>query len=220
MSAAFGRIAASQAEAMDRMYRLTRHVYDASRKYYLLGRDRLIADLDPPDGGGVLEVGCGTARNLIVAARTHPRARFYGFDISEEMLKTARAAVARAGLSDRITLAQGDACRFDAEAAFGRAGFDRVYVSYALSMIPPWREAVAEALRLVAPGGRLHVVDFGDARRLPGPMRRALHGWLSLFDVTPRTGLHAELARRSAARGLVVASTGLHRDYTQYHVVG
>jgi S-adenosylmethionine-diacylgycerolhomoserine-N-methlytransferase len=220
MPAATERRGTPQAEAMDRMYRLTRHVYDASRKYYLLGRDRLIADLDPPAGGSVLEVGCGTARNLIVAARAHPRARFYGFDISEEMLKTARASVARAGLADRISLAQGDACGFDAEAAFGRADFDRVYVSYALSMIPPWRAASAEALRLVAPGGRLHVVDFGDAEGLPGPARAAIRGWLSLFHVTPRSGLGPELFRLAGLQGRVAASSALHRGYTQYHVVG
>ena len=34
--------AGGQAAAMDRMYRLTRHVYDATRRYYLLGRDRML----------------------------------------------------------------------------------------------------------------------------------------------------------------------------------
>ena len=36
--------------AMDRMYRWTRHVYDASRKYYLLGRDALIGELNVQPG--------------------------------------------------------------------------------------------------------------------------------------------------------------------------
>ena len=48
--------------AMDRMYRWTRHVYDASRKYYLLGRDHLIQKLKPAKTDLVCEVGCGTAR--------------------------------------------------------------------------------------------------------------------------------------------------------------
>jgi len=38
------------AELMNRTYRHQRHVYDFTRKYYLLGRDRVIASLDPPDG--------------------------------------------------------------------------------------------------------------------------------------------------------------------------
>ena len=54
---------------MDAIYRGQRHIYDLTRKYYLLGGDGLIHDLAPPAGGSILEVGCGTARNLIAAAR-------------------------------------------------------------------------------------------------------------------------------------------------------
>ncbi len=67
---------------MNRIYRRQRHVYDVTRKFYLLGRDRLIHRLNPPAGGKVLEIGCGTARNLIVAARTYPDVQFFGIDIS------------------------------------------------------------------------------------------------------------------------------------------
>ena len=58
----------ASAELMDRIYRRQRHLYDFTRKYYLLGRDRLIHRLSPPAGSRVLEIGCGTARNLVVAA--------------------------------------------------------------------------------------------------------------------------------------------------------
>ena len=60
----------SHATAMDRMYRQTRHIYDLTRTPYLLGRDRLIAELGLEAGGSVLEMGCGTGRNrLRVRAR-------------------------------------------------------------------------------------------------------------------------------------------------------
>ena len=67
--------AADASTLMDRMYRHQRHIYDLTRKFYLLGRDRLIAALDPA-AGDVLEIGCGTGRNLILAARRYPNARF------------------------------------------------------------------------------------------------------------------------------------------------
>ena len=86
---------------MDRLYRHQRHLYDLTRKYYLPGRDRLIAGLAPPPGGRVLEVGCGTARNLIRAARLWPQARLHGLDVSHEMLRTARGRVERAGAAAR-----------------------------------------------------------------------------------------------------------------------
>ncbi|BBE74003.1 class I SAM-dependent methyltransferase [Oharaeibacter diazotrophicus] len=192
--------ARAHADAMDRMYRATRHVYDVTRKPYLLGRDPMIAALEVPAGGSVLEVACGTGRNLIALARRHPDARLHGFDISRQMLATARRSVAYAGLGHRIALAEGDATAFDPVAAFGRASFDRVYVSYALSMIPDWRAALSRAAALVAPGGRLGVVDFGDAAGLPAFAGTALRRWLTLFHVTPRTDL-PEAVRAVALSG-------------------
>src|SRR5262245_56397490 len=109
---------------MDVIYRHQRHIYDATRKYYLLGRDRLLADLAPPEGGTVLEIACGTGRNLVIAARRYPDARYFGFDISAAMLETARASIARAGLSERIAIAPGDAARFTGTDLFGVPSFD------------------------------------------------------------------------------------------------
>ena len=60
--------AGGAAERMERMYRWQRHVYDLSRKYYLWGRDRLVAELDLGATETLLEVGCGTARNLVAIA--------------------------------------------------------------------------------------------------------------------------------------------------------
>ncbi len=184
---------------MDRMYRLTRHVYDATRKPYLLGRDRMISSLEPPSGGTVLEIGCGTGRNLVAAGHRYPHARLFGFDISAEMLKTARRNVERSGLD--IRLAEGDACVFDPEVAFGIARFDRVYFSYTLSMIPDWAAALAHGCKLVKDGGRLSVVDFGFCEGLGSPSRNLLHGWLSLFHVTPRADLEVQMDRLAQSRG-------------------
>lgn len=204
---------------MDGIYRYQRHVYDATRKFYLLGRDKLLDDLQPPAGGRVLEVACGTGRNLICAARRYPDAAFYGFDISDEMLATARRSVARADLSGHITLTAGDASRFTGAELFGIAAFDRVLISYAVSMIPPWREALECALAAVAPGGELHVVDFGQQTGLPGWFHDGLNRWLSRFDVTPRADLESELERIASANRSTLTFTNLYRDYAQFGVI-
>src|ERR1700730_17917345 len=105
-----GAEASCPAEAtrrMNRMYRRQRHIYDGTRRYYLLGRDRMIAALNPAAGASVLEVGCGTGRNLVLAARLHPDARFFGIDVSTEMLTSAISAISRRGLTNRIRVAHG-----------------------------------------------------------------------------------------------------------------
>lgn len=198
---------------MDGVYRYQRHIYDLTRKYYLLGRDGLIADLDVPAGGAVLEIGCGTGRNLIAVGKAWPQARLYGVDISEAMLETARASVAKAGMGDRVALAQGDACGFDAQALFGRATFERVFISYALSMIPEWEMALAQAARCVAPGGRLEIVDFGQQEALPGLWKRALFGWLDKFHVAPRGELTPAIERLARDMGGFPHSRTLYRGY-------
>lgn len=195
------------ADRMDAIYARQRHFYDLTRKYYLLGRDRLIARLDVPEGGTVLEVGCGTGRNLIAVARRYPTARLYGFDISEAMLTTARANVAKAGLSGRITLVQGDATDFSGEALFGIARFDRVFFSYTLSMIPDWKAALRHGAACT--GGALHLVDFGQYERLPRWFGTMMFAWLAKFDVTPR----AELPGFLETLGLSVRFDRLYRGY-------
>lgn len=201
------------ASLMDAVYRNQRHIYDLTRKYYLLGRDRLIADLQPPPGGCVLELGCGTGRNLIRAARRYPQARFFGLDISREMLATAEVSIARAGLSDRIKLIEGDASDPTATDAFAVSGFERVFYSYTLSMIPVWREALAAGASRLTPGGSLHVVDFGQQDRLPRWFRAALFRWLAAFHVSPRAKLEAELQALAERVGARLEVRQLYRGY-------
>ncbi|MFZ5783411.1 MAG: class I SAM-dependent methyltransferase [Pseudomonadota bacterium] len=201
---------AASAALMDRIYRRQRHVYDLTRKHYLLGRDRLIAGLVPPAGGRVLEIGCGTARNLIAAARAWPQASFYGLDISAEMLATARQRVAAAGLAHRIVLARADATTFDPAVALGVTGFSRIFLSYSLSMVPDWTAALQRALLALAPRGELHIVDFGRQERLPSLFRAGLRRWLAVFHVVPRDGLEAHL------RSLPVEVLRFDRPYGGY----
>lgn len=206
--------ASATAVLMDRVYRYQRHGYDLTRRYYLLGRDDLIEALRPPAGGSVLEIGCGTARNLIKAARRYPSANCYGVDISEAMLQTARSHVERAGLTDRIALAAGDAAEFDPVAVFGKAGFDRVFFSYSLSMIPMWRQALNAAADMAARGhGRLHVVDFGGLEGLPRLLRILLFRWLHAFHVEPRLDLGDALVAPADRNGGHLCSWPIRRGY-------
>ena len=204
---------------MDGIYRYQRYIYDVTRKYFLLGRDTMLDELVPPEGGTVLEVGCGTGRNLILAARRYPKARFYGFDISTMMLETARANISKASLDEWITVAEGDATNFSTREMFDIDGVDRVFISYSLSMIPPWRQAIEQSYKAVKPGGSVHIVDFGQQARLPGLFKKGLHAWLAKFSVEPRPELEEELKTLAARGGAQLKFERILRDYAHHAIL-
>jgi S-adenosylmethionine-diacylgycerolhomoserine-N-methlytransferase len=199
---------ADHAALMDKVYRRQRYIYDFTRKYYLFGRDKLIRELALTPGESVVEVGCGTARNLIRIARLYPGAEIFGLDASAEMLRTATQNVAAAGLTGRIRLEQGYAEALTPQ-LFGRAApFDRVLFPYSLSMIPDWPQALKAASGALAETGQLHVVDFGDLAGL-GPLGAGLlRRWLSLFHVEPRVEILRALERRTGDSGRIAVLPG------------
>jgi S-adenosylmethionine-diacylgycerolhomoserine-N-methlytransferase len=206
------------AALMDRLYRRQRHFYDLTRKHFLLGRDRLIEGLSPPSGSRVLEIGCGTARNLVAGAHAWPDARFFGIDVSAQMLDTARQVVGRAGLAARVELALGDATSFDPAWLFGVPSFSRIFFSYSLSMIPEWRLALEQALLWLPAGGEIHIVDFGGQERLPRWFRAGLRWWLAQFHVSPRDQLAAELEAMTGRTGTLRCLERPYGDYAQYAI--
>ena len=170
-------------EKMDRMYRYQRYFYDSTRKYYLFGRDKLIEQMDVQVDENVLEVGCGTGRNLAILAEKFPLTQFYGLDASTEMLKTAQAKVDAKKLSN-ITLKTALADDFLHKETFGLdERFDSIFFSYSISMIPTWKESIANALHNLRPGRKIYIVDFYDQRDLPAWFRKILQVWLKRFHV-------------------------------------
>ena len=198
---------------MDAMYRRQRHIYDFSRKFYLFGRDQMLDRLPAGAGETVLEIGCGTGRNLVRLARRRPALRLHGVDVSAEMLASSKASLTRAGLADKVPLARAGAEGFDPRVAFGVEAFDTVYFSYVLSMIPDWRSAVDAALASLRPGGTLAVVDFADQSQV-APWRRALLlSWLRLFHVHPRTEIEQGLRELAASHGGAVLDQDVLAGY-------
>ena len=199
--------------AMDGIYRFQRHIYDVTRRYFLLGRDQLLDQLNVPQNGTVLEIGCGTGRNIVGAAKRYPSAKLYGLDISEEMLKSASAKLLQQGLRHQVQLAYADATNFSAKKVFGVAKFDRVFFSYTISMIPNWQAAIEQALSCLAKGGELHIVDFGQSANLPTTFRSGLFAWLNLFHVNPRQQLVLHVKRLATAKGMSLTYESIFRDY-------
>jgi Methylase involved in ubiquinone/menaquinone biosynthesis len=166
----------SPAQKMDQMYRWTRHVYDLTRRYYLLGRDQLLSRIADRPAGRVLEVGCGTARNLRRLHHQAPRHSLYGLDVSRAMLATARRALRRMGCARAVTLRLGRAESWRPDDPFGGTAFDVIFFSYALSMIPAWPTALRTALTHLRPGGGSTSWTFGIRRAFRAGWRGSCRG--------------------------------------------
>ena len=107
--------------------------------------------------GRVLDVGTGTGRMLQLLADRANRA--VGLDTSHSMLSVARANLERANVAN-WELRQGDVHSPPLDAA----SFDLVVIHQVLHYLDDPARAISEAARLVAPGGRLLVVDFAQHR--------------------------------------------------------
>jgi S-adenosylmethionine-diacylgycerolhomoserine-N-methlytransferase len=186
--------------SMNRIYRYQRHVYDVTRVAFLFGRDALLRRMRVGAGDRVLEVGCGTARNLAKLQERCGDAELFGLDASDQMLETARSNLRRRGLAARVRIVQGVAEELSSARQFGVPAFDVVFFSYALSMMPASTRSIDAALASLKPGGSLHIVDFCDLAGFPKVLRGMLQRWLSLFGVAHRPELYAHL-EALAARG-------------------
>jgi len=170
---------------LDAYYRLHAPIYDLTRPFFLFGRGRLIAELAaryrdpsrPPPR--VLEVGCGTGRNLASLSQAFPLSRLVGIDLSEAMLKHARRR-----LRCKAELIHGSLGEVDLGAPF-----DIVIASYMLSMTGDEQARCIAAMRaLLAPGGWLGVVDFHST-----PFG-AFQSWMQRNHVRFDGGLPARMA--------------------------
>jgi phosphatidylethanolamine/phosphatidyl-N-methylethanolamine N-methyltransferase len=132
-------------------------------------------------GGRILEVGVGTGISL---PGYSPHNRIVGIDLSEGMLKKARARVAALGLGNVERLEVMDAEHL----AFPDASFDVVVAHYVVSTVPNPEAVLDELARTVRPGGEIIILsrigaDAGPRRaveRMLQPLVRRL-GWRTEF---------------------------------------
>lgn len=118
-----------------------------------------ICDVIRP-GDTVLDLACGPATQLGMAARLSPATRFIGIDMSRPMLARAEDHVARQGLCN-VSFKQGDICNLN---MFGDRSMDAVISTLALHHLPTsehLHQTLAEVARVLKPGGGVYLVDFG-----------------------------------------------------------
>ncbi|MDP4605930.1 MAG: class I SAM-dependent methyltransferase, partial [Erythrobacter sp.] len=103
--------------------------------------------------GAVLDIGTGTGRMAELFAQDAERV--VALDKNLEMLRVARAKLQHLPTA-QIELVQGDF----ADLPFAPASFDTVLLHQVLHFAPDPAPALAEAARVLRPGGRIAIVDF------------------------------------------------------------
>lgn len=145
----------------------TRAFYNRISRVYDLLADRSEAPmrraglelLRARTGEKVLEIGFGTGHSLVrLAKAVGPKGRVFGLDLSDKMLKLAKANLSEAGMAERVRLRCGDAVQMP----YADASLDAVIMSFTLELFdtPEIPQVLGECERVLRSGGRIVVVGM------------------------------------------------------------
>src|SRR5690606_9242964 len=112
--------------------------------------------LAPRDGQHLLDVAGGTGDIAFRFLDRAPGARVTVCDMTEAMLVEGRHRAEAGRLGERLSWVTGDAMRLP----FRDASFDRYTISFGIRNVTRIPDALAEAFRVLRPGGRLMVLEF------------------------------------------------------------
>jgi len=130
-------------------------------------RGRAVQKLELQYGDTVLEVGCGTGRNLAcLEAAVGPSGNVFGVDLSESMLARSQALCERQGWTN-VTLVQADALDYHAPRPL-----DAVLFSLSYSVMQNRERILNHVWSQLRAGGRVVIVD---GKTMPGIIGRLLH---------------------------------------------
>ena len=136
--------------------------------------------LAPRDGQQLLDVAGGTGDIAFRFLDRAPKARVTVCDMTESMLVEGRKRAEAEALADRLSWVTGDAMALP----FADDSFDRYTISFGIRNVTRIPDALAEAFRVLRPGGRLMVLEFS---QLPVPAMQWAYDRYS-FNVIPALG--------------------------------
>ena len=143
---------------MKRLFTLIAGKYDRMNRIMSLGLDivwrRLaVGGISLPEKSGILDLACGTGDFTAVLAKRWPDARITGVDLTPAMLDVAKGKV----VSENVSFEQGDAVNLE---AFPDGAFELAVCAFGFRNFSDKAKALSECARVLAPGGRLVVLEL------------------------------------------------------------
>jgi ubiquinone/menaquinone biosynthesis C-methylase UbiE len=145
----------------------------ATEAFTGLSNISILADL--PTGATVLDLGCGSGLDSLIAARrVGPTGKVIGLDFSEAMVTRARQAAAEAGLTNV------EFRRADAEGLpIGDASIDVAIVNGLINLVPARDEIFRQLARGVRPGGAVYCAEVILREPLPPEEAANIANWFA-----------------------------------------
>ena len=136
-----------------------------------VGNPHAIAPIEP--GAVVVDIGCGTGTDLLLAARKiDANGRAIGIDMTIAMRERAMAGAQSGGLRN-VDVRDGDATNLPVE----DSTVDVVISNGVLNLVPDKTRAVGEIARVLKPGGRVQIADIVIGEVLPDSALRDIDLW-------------------------------------------
>jgi demethylmenaquinone methyltransferase / 2-methoxy-6-polyprenyl-1,4-benzoquinol methylase len=183
-------------DAIARRYDLLNHVLSVGLDVRWRARAVREAELQP--GARVLDLCTGTADFAIAAVHAAAGARILGVDFAGAMLRVGLDKLRGRALDRQITLVRADATRIPVQSNWA----DAATIGFGIRNVAQPDAALAELARVLKPGGRLVILEFGEPI-IPGI--RALYTWYFRF-VLPHLG--RLVSRHQSAYSYLPASVG------------
>ncbi len=161
-------------------------------------RARAVRELALGRGARVLDLCTGTADLAIAATRGAERVRLVGVDFAQSMLRLGNDKLRRARLDGAVTLVRGDATAIPVRDGWA----DAATIAFGIRNVSQPERALDELARVLKPGGRLAILEFGDPI-VPGV--RGLYNWY-FRSVLPRLG--RLVSKHESAYSYLPASVG------------